>query len=355
MAAVKAIGGQRRGSSSKKTNKQQQQTTTSAAITKGIIATGPATNGPVGYNYLLCPGNNSRVILAVLRRRPWFGCANKQENLLRHCVTEGAGGDLNEIVPPTFLVKGGKGREKFENYVKTAGVDKENCFGLVMPDYGVVGGGEEEEEEEEGEEGGEEEEEEGVEEGVEEGECSDGKEGKEEINSEDTSDKSSKDCDKNSKDSKDCEPGSIWIVKPAASTNRGVGIKVCHGYDDVIKTVTTPSKSKYNNKLTKKHGWIVQKYMEKPYLVHGRKFDLRVYVLFNVNKAKKGVDAYMHTEFYVRTSSVAYDVSKKSIKNSMMHLTNDAVQKKKKGEYGKFEAGNKLSAKELEQYFVEHS
>ena len=178
-----------------------------------------------------------------------------------------------------------------------------------------------------------------VEEGMEKSECA---EGKEEANSKEKSDENdqqseSSKIDKTDKSSTDCEPGSIWIVKPAASTNRGVGIKVCHGYNDVIKTVTTPSKSKYNNRLTKKHGWIVQKYMEKPYLVHGRKFDLRVYV------------------FYVRTSSVAYDVSKKSIKNSMMHLTNDAVQKKKKGEYGKFEAGNKLSSKELEEYFVKHS
>ena len=142
-------------------------------------------------------------------------------------------------------------------------------------------------------------------------------------------------------------------TQPAASTNRGCGIKVCHGYNSVIKTITTPSKSKYNNKLTKKHGWIVQKYMEKPYLVHGRKFDLRVYVLYSVNKGS--VDTYMHSEFYVRTSSVVYSTTKKSIGNSMMHLTNDAVQKKKKGEYGKFEAGNKLSAKELEEYMVEHS
>lgn len=76
---------------------------------------------------------------------------------------------------------------------------------------------------------------------------------------------------------------------------------------------------------------------------------MRVYVLYSINKETKRMDTYMHTEFYVRTSSVSYDVSKKSIKNSMMHLTNDAVQKKKKGEYGKFEAGNKLSAKEVKQ------
>ena len=81
--------------------------------------------------------------------------------------------------------------------------------------------------------------------------------------------------------------------------------------------MTKLSKSKLNNKLTKKHGWVVQKYLERPYLVHGRKFDLRVYVLFTVNpnkKAESPVNTYMYDEFYVRTSGVAYNVSKKNLK-----------------------------------------
>jgi len=57
-------------------------------------------------------------------------------------------------------------------------------------------------------------------------------------------------------------PGSLWIVKPAASTNRGCGIKMCNGYDEVMTAITTPSSSVYNNRLTKKYGFIVQKYME---------------------------------------------------------------------------------------------
>ena len=58
----------------------------------------------------------------------------------------------------------------------------------------------------------------------------------------------------------------------------------------------------------------------------------------------------MYNEFYVRTSSIAYNTSKKNIKNNMIHLTNDAVQKKQKGCYGKFEAGNKVSAKDFAMY-----
>jgi len=164
-------------------------------------------------------------------------------NLLRYCVAEEGEGDLNDIVPPTFLVKGkGGGGDGFEKYVKEARAGEGNCFGLERPDYGVWGWGEE------GEEGGKE-----------------GGEGEEGGNfgPAEVAEVAVADGKSNAGGSKNCESGSIWIVKPAASTNRGMGIKVCHGYGDVMKTITTPSKSKHNNRLTKKHGWIVQKYMEK--------------------------------------------------------------------------------------------
>ena len=74
-----------------------------------------------------------------------------------------------------------------------------------------------------------------------------------------------------------------------------------------------------------------------------------------MSRRRRGVKGKLTTYPLTQSTHTFPRRSKKSIKNSMMHLTNDAVQKKKKGEYGKFEAGNKLSAKELEQYFVEHS
>jgi len=96
-----------------------------------------------------------------------------------------------------------------------------------------------------------------------------------------------------------------------------------------------------------------------PCLVSGRKFDIRVFVLFNVNN-RKSIDVYMYDEFYVRTSSVAYSLKKKDVADCQMHLTNDAVQNKsKKGKgqksaYGQYEDANKLSMDEFGEYLKEN-
>ena len=73
-------------------------------------------------------------------------------------------------------------------------------------------------------------------------------------------------------------------------------------------------------------------------LVHGRKFDLRVFgMLTSVNKRLKG---WFYKDCYIRTSSLPYN--NQNLGNRLVHLTNDAVQKYG-DDYGKFENGNKLS------------
>ncbi|GMH72943.1 hypothetical protein TL16_g06050 [Triparma laevis f. inornata] len=402
--AKKAAGGRR------KSGAATSDTGTKTEVVSTPCATGPAEEGPICYNYLLCPGNNSRVILAVMRRRPWFSCVGKNEklgspavnvvwemwrslprraatpvnsycalnhldgnrqlvskknlwkNLARHCAKTGEG-DLNQLVPPTFLLKGrgasgaGEGdaeRVRFKKYLDTASPTMENCYGLEMPDVGASELAEFVQEEEEEDEVNEEDAEGDGGDGDGDG---DGEEAKVEAPPTETPAAEVK-ATKNASGKNDCETGALWIVKPAASTNRGCGIQVCEGYDQVIQAVTTQSKSKLNNKLTKKHGWVVQKYLERPYLIHSRKFDLRVYVLFTVNPSKKAerpVSTYMYDEFYVRTSGVAYNVGRKGLKNPMMHLTNDAIQKKVKANYGKHEDANKLSMKQFGEYLAEHS
>jgi len=49
--------------------------------------------------------------------------------------------------------------------------------------------------------------------------------------------------------------------------------------------------------------------------------------------------AYWFEEGYIRTSSQIFTL--KNLSNRMIHLTNDAVQKKSE-DYGKFEGGNKV-------------
>eukprot|EP01034_Spumella_vulgaris_P022713 gene22713-28866_t len=149
-------------------------------------------------------------------------------------------------------------------------------------------------------------------------------------------------------------------MKPASKTNRGFGIKVIRGLDNVLAIVnrassraasresvsTPPEAGTVDNPLTKaarkiafQDGWIVQLYMDRPLLISGRKFDIRCFVLVT-HSTKKGLKGYFYREAYVRTSSKKYSMDK--ISDRETHLTNDAVQKLSKA-YGKFENGNKLN------------
>ena len=84
--------------------------------------------------------------------------------------------------------------------------------------------------------------------------------------------------------------------------------------------------------------WIVQKYIHNPLLYHKRKFDIRTYAL--ATGINGNIKAYYYTEGYIRTSCRHFTLN--NITDSLIHLTNDAVQKKCE-DYGKFEPGNKLS------------
>lgn len=70
-------------------------------------------------------------------------------------------------------------------------------------------------------------------------------------------------------------------------------------------------------------GWIVQKYIERPLLVGGRKIDIRCFVLLVANPNRNGmVDGYFYREGYVRTSSAPFSLDPDRIKSRDVHLTN---------------------------------
>ena len=72
---------------------------------------------------------------------------------------------------------------------------------------------------------------------------------------------------------KHCEKN-IWLVKPAAM-NQGKGIEIFGNLRDI--------KGFINSKNTGSH-WVVQKYIEKPLLFKGRKFDIRMWALITHRK-----------------------------------------------------------------------
>ncbi|NXU36960.1 TTLL4 polyglutamylase, partial [Drymodes brunneopygia] len=101
-----------------------------------------------------------------------------------------------------------------------------------------------------------------------------------------------------------------WIVKPPASA-RGIGIQVIHKW----------------SQLPKRRPLLVQRYLHKPYLIGGTKFDLRVYVYVTCYDPLR---VYLFKDGLVRFASCKYSSSMDSLSNKFMHLTNYSVNKKNK-------------------------
>ncbi|NXA83438.1 TTLL4 polyglutamylase, partial [Thryothorus ludovicianus] len=99
-----------------------------------------------------------------------------------------------------------------------------------------------------------------------------------------------------------------WIVKPPASA-RGIGIQVIHKW----------------SQLPKRRPLLVQRYLHKPYLIGGRKFDLRIYVYVTCYDPLR---VYLFKDGLVRFASCKYSSSMESLSNKFMHLTNYSVNKK---------------------------
>ena len=133
-------------------------------------------------------------------------------------------------------------------------------------------------------------------------------------------------------------PNQLWIVKPGENTNRGNGIIITNKIDTVISEVSSVFKAQVLN------SFVVQKYIEKPFLINKRKFDLRLYSLCT---SVNGVfQAYFYQEGYLRTACKVYNSNDM---DKFIHLTNDAVQNKCE-DYGKWENGNKLSYNDFQRY-----
>ncbi|KAK7913701.1 hypothetical protein WMY93_013912 [Mugilogobius chulae] len=99
-----------------------------------------------------------------------------------------------------------------------------------------------------------------------------------------------------------------WIIKPPASA-RGMGIQVIHKW----------------SQMPRKRPLLVQKYLHKPYLISGNKFDLRIYAYVT---SYDPLRIYIFSDGLVRFASCKYSSSMKTLGNKFMHLTNYSVNKK---------------------------
>ncbi|XP_033639693.1 tubulin polyglutamylase TTLL4-like isoform X1 [Asterias rubens] len=99
-----------------------------------------------------------------------------------------------------------------------------------------------------------------------------------------------------------------WILKPPASA-RGIGIRVIHKW----------------NQIPRRKPVIVQRYLAKPFLINGSKFDLRIYVYV---KSYDPLRIYIFQDGLARFATMKYNASMKSLSNKFMHLTNYSINKK---------------------------
>lgn len=125
----------------------------------------------------------------------------------------------------------------------------------------------------------------------------------------------------------------VWIVKPGDFSNRGCGIRVYDSLENIRTRIRSKDKC-----------WVIQKYLERPLLVHKRKFDIRSYCLVDMD-----LKAYFYEDAYLRTTSEEWNLD--DVGNKFAHLNNDAVQKNG-ANYGKFESANKLNLDEFQKYIT---
>lgn len=104
------------------------------------------------------------------------------------------------------------------------------------------------------------------------------------------------------------EANILYILKPVASSC-GRGIKVIGK----------------KTRINKKEGYLASKYICKPHLINGFKYDLRVYVLVS---SYDPLRVYVYNDGLVRFATEKYTLDPQDLKKRFIHLTNFSVNKK---------------------------
>jgi tubulin monoglycylase TTLL3/8 len=108
----------------------------------------------------------------------------------------------------------------------------------------------------------------------------------------------------------------VWILKPAGKS-RGRGIGCVTSLDHARKHILAGSHGPFE---LRRRAWVAQKYIERPLLIRGRKFDIRVWV-FVTSVAPLRV--WVWQEPYLRFCAEEYTLD--DVSNVFRHLSNHAI------------------------------
>lgn len=120
-------------------------------------------------------------------------------------------------------------------------------------------------------------------------------------------------------------PGSVYIMKPIGKA-QGKGIFL---FSKLSQISDWRTESRYSNVGNQSQGassasspaeaYVVQKYISNPYLIGGKKFDIRLYVL--VTSFSSPLQVYLFRNGFARFSNTRYSNDPNDIANSFIHLT----------------------------------
>ena len=109
-----------------------------------------------------------------------------------------------------------------------------------------------------------------------------------------------------------CPSKNVWIVKPAGKS-RGRGIECDNSLSHILLQRGGAAKESH---------WIVQKYIERPLLIHSRKWDIRQWVLVS---SWNPLTIWMYRKCYLRFCSYPFELG--NLQNKYIHLSNNSIQK----------------------------
>ncbi|KAL3310185.1 Tubulin polyglutamylase ttll4 [Cichlidogyrus casuarinus] len=120
----------------------------------------------------------------------------------------------------------------------------------------------------------------------------------------------------------------LWIMKPAKGSG-GEGISVFNRWKQPPNGTTV----------------VVQRYIERPFLINQKKFDMRVYVFV---ASYYPLRVYVHEKLLVRFATEKYSVSNNSLEKKFVHLTSPYINEKNK----KYRTKGRTESRSIPDYSV---